>query len=130
MLTLACLPYEGFYSLSAVARTTVRLLVTRRRLLEWTPSAHRGASTRHDLAGEWARMWIAPALAGAALLLAVLAFHRWHAGRPLGGLLFVAACWALFEVDDVVFWPTVVVLLAVAAWSSWPRCPTRTVPSR
>ena len=102
VLTLACLPYEAFFSLSAVIRTTVRLLVTRRRLLEWTPSGDRGPSTRHDLAGECARMWIAPALAAAVgvsllvlrrgslacaapLLLLWLAAPTltWHISRPL-----------------------------------------------
>jgi cyclic beta-1,2-glucan synthetase len=37
--TLACLPYEAFFSLDAIARTLWRLLVTRRRLLEWNPSS-------------------------------------------------------------------------------------------
>lgn len=34
-LALALLPHEAWYSLSAMARTHVRLLLTRRRLLEW-----------------------------------------------------------------------------------------------
>ena len=66
VLTLACLPYEGFFSLEAVIRTAVRLLVTRRRLLEWTPSATRASATSHRLAGAYARMWVAPAVATAA----------------------------------------------------------------
>ena len=41
MLTLACLPYEAFFSLDAALRTMARTLVTRRRLLEWTPSSAR-----------------------------------------------------------------------------------------
>ena len=36
--TLACLPYEALFSLDAIARTAGRMLVTRTRLLEWTPS--------------------------------------------------------------------------------------------
>ncbi|MBE3072495.1 MAG: cyclic beta 1-2 glucan synthetase, partial [Acidobacteria bacterium] len=66
LLTLACLPYETFFSLDAVLRTTVRMLITRRRLLEWTQSAERGRPVRQGLAGAWARMWIAPTLAGVA----------------------------------------------------------------
>jgi cyclic beta-1,2-glucan synthetase len=102
ILALACLPYEAFFSLSAVARTLVRLLVTRRRLLEWTPSADHAPSARQDLVGEWARMWIAPACAVAAgvylwvvrpgslasaapLLLLWMAAPTltWHMSRPL-----------------------------------------------
>ena len=36
---LACLPYEAYFSLQAIARTAWRLLVTHRRLLEWNPSS-------------------------------------------------------------------------------------------
>ncbi|MCX6538495.1 MAG: cyclic beta 1-2 glucan synthetase [Acidobacteria bacterium] len=66
LLTLACLPYEAYFSLDAVLRTTARLLVTRRRLLQWTPSGDHARPDRQGLAGTWARMWIAPTLAGAA----------------------------------------------------------------
>ncbi|ANX04201.1 cyclic beta 1-2 glucan synthetase [Immundisolibacter cernigliae] len=73
---LACLPYEAAFSLDAIARTLWRMLVTRRRLLEWNPSsevdrqlARPGGS---DLAASVRAMWIAPAiaLASAGLLLA------------------------------------------------------------
>ncbi len=66
---LACLPYEAFFSLDAIARTAWRMLVTRRRLLEWNPSregdrepARRG---RSDLAASFRSMWVAPAIAAA-----------------------------------------------------------------
>jgi cellobiose phosphorylase len=73
LLTLACLPYEAFFSLDAALRTAVRLLVTRRRLLEWTPSGDDGRSALRGLAGSWTRMWIAPALAVVACAYLVLA---------------------------------------------------------
>ncbi|HVF35491.1 MAG TPA: glycosyltransferase family 2 protein, partial [Candidatus Saccharimonadia bacterium] len=38
-LTIACLPYEAWFSLDAIARTLVRLVVTRRHLLQWSPSS-------------------------------------------------------------------------------------------
>ena len=41
--TLACLPYEAFFSLDAIVRTLWRMLVTRRRLLEWKPVERRRA---------------------------------------------------------------------------------------
>ena len=37
-LTLAFLPYEAFISLAAIARTLFRMLVTKKRLLEWQTS--------------------------------------------------------------------------------------------
>ena len=66
LLTLACLPYEAYFSLDAALRTILRLVVTRRHLLEWTPSGDHARAASKGLAGAWARMWIAPALAGAA----------------------------------------------------------------
>ncbi|MCX6545835.1 MAG: cyclic beta 1-2 glucan synthetase [Acidobacteria bacterium] len=63
LLVLACLPYEVFFSLDAALRTVARLLVTHRRLLQWTPSGDRADASRQGLAGAWTRMWIAPAVA-------------------------------------------------------------------
>ncbi len=77
LLTLACLPYEAFYSLDAALRTMARTLITRRRLLEWTPSAEQGRPVRQGLAGALARMWIAPAVA-------VLASVYLSVSRPEG----------------------------------------------
>jgi cyclic beta-1,2-glucan synthetase len=74
LLTLACLPYEAFFSLDAALRTAVRLLVTRRRLLEWTPSGDDGRPALGGLAGAWTRMWIAPVLA--VVVCAYLALAR------------------------------------------------------
>lgn len=66
LLTLACLPHEAFFSLGAILRTMARLLVTRRRLLEWSPSGDRVPPAFRGLAGAWARMWVNPTLACAA----------------------------------------------------------------
>lgn len=68
LFTLACLPYEAYFSLDAVIRTHVRLFITRRRLLEWNPSHYieresGSVITRSGLAGPGASfrsMWIAP----------------------------------------------------------------------
>jgi cellobiose phosphorylase len=57
------LPHEAYYTVDAVVRTLGRLLITRRRLLEWNPSLdveRRGAA---DLLASFRLMWIAPALA-------------------------------------------------------------------
>ena len=38
ILYLACLPHEAWYSLGAISRTCWRILISKRHLLEWTPS--------------------------------------------------------------------------------------------
>ena len=37
LFSLACLPYETYSSLDAIIRTLVRMLITHRHLLQWTP---------------------------------------------------------------------------------------------
>jgi len=62
-LTLAFLPYDAFISLDAIGRTLVRLLVTRKRLLEWQTSGDSERATRADLGGFYATMWVSPLVA-------------------------------------------------------------------
>ena len=60
---LACLPHEAYSSLDAILRTTVRIALTRKRVLEWMPSGSAppvgGAGA---LRSSYARMWMAPVL--------------------------------------------------------------------
>ena len=69
---LACLPHEAFYSVLAILRTALRMLVTRTRLLEWTPSSEldrfRAQGTWNELAASYGDMWIGPAIACAAAI--------------------------------------------------------------
>ncbi|HET9483672.1 MAG TPA: glucoamylase family protein [Xanthomonadales bacterium] len=102
-LLLACLPYEAWFSLDAIVRTLWRLLVTRRKLLQWSPSSE---VERTLGAGPWAAlrtMWFAPAFAIAVglgvakanpaalavaapvlLLWAASPLLMWWTGRPRG----------------------------------------------
>ena len=73
VFTLVCLPYEAFFSLDAIVRTAVRMLVTRRRLLEWSPSGDPDRN-RTDLAASCRTMWIAPFIA----LVAVICLTLWR----------------------------------------------------
>ncbi len=66
--TLVCLPYEAFFSLDAIARTAGRMLLTRRRLLEWSPSSSRDQDNRTGLVASCRTMWIGPVVATAAVI--------------------------------------------------------------
>jgi cellobiose phosphorylase len=76
-LELACLPYEAFFSLDAIARTLWRLLISRRHLLEWNPSSEverqLAGRSRSELAGCLRAMWIGPFIAVAVALHLLLA---------------------------------------------------------
>jgi len=70
VFTLLCLPYEAFFSMDAILRTTWRMLATDKRLLEWNPSGESDRNGRADLAGSFRTMWVAPVVAlGAACYL-------------------------------------------------------------
>ena len=64
---LACLPYEAYFSLDAIMRTSWRVLVSRRHLLEWNPSSEverqLAMARRSELAACLLTMWIGPLLA-------------------------------------------------------------------
>jgi cellobiose phosphorylase len=72
-VTLAFLPYEATVNLDAIARTAWRMLVSHRRLLEWTPSTADESDRRRlgDMGGRSGlvasvrSMWIAPVIATA-----------------------------------------------------------------
>ncbi|MGA8754131.1 MAG: glucoamylase family protein, partial [Candidatus Deferrimicrobium sp.] len=66
--TLACLPYEAFFSLDAVVRTAGRMLFTHTRLLEWQPSGSPDRNRGEGLAAFCRSMWIAPVIAAAATI--------------------------------------------------------------
>ncbi len=68
LFTLACLPYEAFYSLDAIMRTAWRMLVTRKRLLEWGMSSDTGCTRRNGLVASCRTMWFAPVLAVAMVI--------------------------------------------------------------
>ncbi len=71
--TFACLPYEAFFSLDAIVRTAVRMLITHKRLLEWNLSPDTNGA---DLISSFRLMWISP-------VTAMLVFIYIGAANPL-----------------------------------------------
>ena len=89
---LACLPYEAWYSLTAIIRTWWRLMVSHRHLLEWQPSDH-VEHHFHDTLAEWIEsMWIGP-VAALAILAVLVVNHRTTSllvAAPILALWFVS----------------------------------------
>ena len=71
LFTLTCLPYEAYFSLDAIIRTNWRIAVSKKRLLEWTPSNSSHADGTSLYAAIRA-MWIAPVIALAAMVTLVM----------------------------------------------------------
>ncbi len=66
VFALVCLPFEAVFSLDAIVRTAGRMLVTHKRLLEWSPSSDLDRRSRTDLMACCRSMWVGPVLAAAA----------------------------------------------------------------
>jgi cellobiose phosphorylase len=66
VVALCCLPYEAYVATSAIGRTATRLLLTRRRLLEWRTARDVQRSARVSLVGTYWEMWPSPLIATAA----------------------------------------------------------------
>ena len=106
LFALACLPYDALLSLDAILRTTLRLLVTRRRLLQWRTMSDAHRSARVGLFGAYLSMWTcAVAAIGVGAALVLLAPQALSVAAP------VLALW--------LFAP------AVSAWVSAEVAPTR-----
>jgi len=91
IFTLACLPFEAFFSLGAIARTAGRMLLTHRRLLEWSPSSTRDQDSHAGLVASCRTMWIGPAVATAAIIdLALLRPDVLGVAIPILALWFVS----------------------------------------
>lgn len=72
---LACLPHEAWYSLIAILRTCWRLFISKKHLLEWTPSDQVDQRIKDSLLEWLTEMWMGP-VAGLAVIL--LLVHEHH----------------------------------------------------
>ena len=93
--SFACLPHEAHSSLDAILRT-IRRLIFRRRLLEWSPAGDGAGDRPAGLAAYLRVMWAAPTLAVATL--AGLAYLRPEALTTAGPVL------ALWLISPAVAW--------------------------
>ncbi|WP_419555818.1 GH36-type glycosyl hydrolase domain-containing protein [Planctellipticum variicoloris] len=93
MLSLAFLPYEASVNLDAVVRTVCRMLVTRRRMLEWKTANDAERDGDSSLKGSYRAMAIAPGIAIVmAVVLAICQPAALAAAAPLF-VLWLAAPW-------------------------------------
>jgi cellobiose phosphorylase len=123
VLHTAFLPHEAWYSLHAIARTGWRMLVSRRRLLQWKASSLIRSST--DVESAWRSMWFAPLLSVVvAVLLTFLHPFALFAAAPLLLLWFLSpllAWWVSlpFERPPADLAPEQTQFLATLARRSW-----------
>jgi cellobiose phosphorylase len=93
---LMSLPYEAYYSLKAILITCWRLIISKKRLLEWNSTARGGSQGKFKLIESFRTMWISPFLAIiTTILLKVLFPVTLLMVWPILGLwfLFPAIAW-------------------------------------
>ncbi|MBA3386345.1 MAG: cyclic beta 1-2 glucan synthetase, partial [Chthoniobacterales bacterium] len=99
-LTLAFLPYDAFISSDAIGRTLFRMVVTKKRLLEWQTSTDVARKAHSDLVGFYEKIWSAPAVAVAGgILVAVLQPAQLLTAWPILGL-WLAAPWIAWWISQ------------------------------
>ena len=90
LLDFAFLPFESYVNIDAIIRTAWRMLVSKRKLLEWNPSNNVTSLIPKTLWSAYATMWIAPLFA-----LAMLFYSMNYASITLIIELPVLILWIL-----------------------------------
>ncbi len=100
LLTFVFLPFDAFISLDAVIRTLIRLLFTRRRLLEWQTAGEAERTVRSGPVEFYQTMWIAPFVSvTCGLLMAFLQPVQLPLSAPIF-LLWLAAPWVAWRISQ------------------------------
>jgi cyclic beta-1,2-glucan synthetase len=88
VFTLLCLPYEAYFSGTAIVHTLWRMLISGKGLLEWNPSGESERTNRTSLTGSFRDMWSAPVTA-----LAVTAYLLYARPGAIPAALPVVVLW-------------------------------------
>jgi cyclic beta-1,2-glucan synthetase len=96
-LALVFLPNRAVLMTDAIVRTLWRLIVSRRKLLEWVPAALAGKGSMHDLPSAYRSMWrgVLLGLAAAAVALVVRP-ETFHLAFPMLALWLASPAVALW----------------------------------
>ncbi|MEP6494568.1 MAG: glucoamylase family protein [bacterium] len=98
VLAVVLLPDQAFLAADAIARSLVRIFVTKRRMLEWQTASQVERATALGRGSVWRRMWPSVALAALLMLMVVWEVRKNTPGYATQWLLPVAAmlltlCW-------------------------------------
>ncbi len=98
MFMLICLPYEAYFSGGAILKTCWRVMISRRKLLEWNPFAQVESKRKNSLLSSYSSMWFE-------LFLAIGVFKYLTIYSPVT-LLIAAPVISLWIVSPFVTWYT------------------------
>ena len=112
VFSLACLPYEAFYSLDAVFRSIWRMTISHKHLLEWNPSSNTHTISRKSIVDYYYSMWIAPILV---LIISIVLIALKPAILPFA--IPVLCIWLLSPA--IAWWISKPAIRSKAILSSW-----------
>ncbi len=75
LFSLTVLPYEAFKYSDAVFRTFWRMVISHKKLLEWTPFSYASQNIRDDMLSAYYVMWRAPVTAVGCIVLFIITNH-------------------------------------------------------
>ena len=78
LLYLIFLPYEAYINTDAILRTAWRVIISRKKLLEWNPSSNAINHVPKNLGASYLSMWVEPAIA-----LAIYCYLMYHSSIAL-----------------------------------------------
>jgi cyclic beta-1,2-glucan synthetase len=91
LFTLICLPYEAFSNLRAIVLTLWRMIISRKKLLQWNPSSITKLADQTALSFSYLSMWIEPVLTITVFtFLSIYSVQKLPIASPVLVLWFVA----------------------------------------
>ena len=94
---LACLPYQALFTFDAIISTLIRVVITHKELLQWSPSSDVQYNSNRSLIGVCQTMWAAPLISG--LIIIYLALSKTNAIIPA---LLIIVLWFISPI--IVWW--------------------------
>lgn len=102
LFSVISLPYEAYANLRAILQTIWRMFFTKKKLLEWNPSAHVEKTDQYSLVLSYTKMWIEPALAIFTFVYLISdAPHKLYVASPILILWIIAPFITWFTSKDL-----------------------------
>lgn len=101
-LILTFAPYQAFLMANAILKTIMRVLVTKRNLLEWVTAADMELALKNDLISYYRRMWLSPVY-GTTILLLCMYFRKEYILWSIATfILWLLAPWLAYYISKPV----------------------------
>ncbi|MHB8062915.1 MAG: GH36-type glycosyl hydrolase domain-containing protein [Ruminiclostridium sp.] len=98
-LILTFAPYQAILMTNAIVKTLIRVLVTKKNLLEWVTAADMELALKNDLFSYYRRMWFSPVF-GVIVLMLCAYFRNYFWWSIATFILWFLAPWIAFRISN------------------------------